>query len=362
METIFTLDARNNVFLEVITEHFEISQQLMRPQIQAMFRRTVEALAQSGVNYQQLKTALVPSIENNEAAFLFDTRVIQASSYGQVIMSSLLPLLEPKSTQSILAGDLIASNQQQNLVFEIIKNYTKAARNYVYRYSSDIFCIYLNNLTDAALNRINEGLKTTASYIGFIPTTYDSPAKTYLSTTLVHVGIKREKTIILAHEDDRPNDENVNITSYDFEKEGYCIKSLKSLNFIQFLSYKIERRPLTKHETDTHFSLNAIAENVQELSNLEIILEDRKYEYLLSAGKLIKSGLTQTTQKDLIALIRAKIESSYIYNLSYIEEHNTRKFNLIIETPRTGSSSPARTLVGLEYRPDDKALRVITMF
>ncbi len=362
MDTIYTLDARGNVFLEVITEHFGISQQLMTHQIQAMFQSTLKALENSGVNYQQLKTALVPSIENNEAAFLFDTRVIQSSSYGQAIMSYLLPLLEPKSTQSILAGDLIASNKQQDYVYEIIKNQTKVARYFEYEHSTDIFCIYLNNITDAALERINEGLKTQASYIGFIPTTYDSPAKTYLSTTLVNVGIKREKTMILAHEDDRPNDQNVNITSYDFEKEGYCIKSIKTLNFSQFLSYKIERKPLARYETDTHFSLNAITENVQELSNLNIILEDKKYDYLLNAGKLIKSGLTQTTKEDLISLIRGKIESSYIYNLSYVEEHDTRKFNIIIETQRPGSSCPARTIVGLEYRPDDKALRVITMF
>jgi hypothetical protein len=54
VETIFTLNARGNIYLDVVREHFSLSERQIRIEIQTMFRQTVRALATSGVDYQKL--------------------------------------------------------------------------------------------------------------------------------------------------------------------------------------------------------------------------------------------------------------------------------------------------------------------
>lgn len=362
MDTIFTLNARGNVFLEVVSDVFAISQPRMMTEIQSMFRSTVRDLKKSGVDYAKLKTALIPSLDHNEVGFIFDSTAIESSSYGRVIMHEILPLLDPRSTQSILAGDLVASNEKQEFVFNLLQENLILTRSFEYKHSSLLFCVYLTNVTDASLERIHETLKSFSAYLGFIPTTYASLAKAYLSTILVNLCIKRENMIILPHEDDRPNDENINITMYPFEDLGFQIRSIQSHDFSHFLSYKIERPTLPGFETDTYFSLNAITSTVSPLAGMDIIIEDAKYDYLLKAGKLIKGGLVGFEKTQLADLIRSKIEASYIYNLRYMKDHDVKIFNVVLEFPRSVPGRIVRMNVALEYKPDDHLLRMITFY
>lgn len=362
MDTIFTLNARGNVYLEVVSAAFEVSQPRMMAEIQAMFRKTVLDLKKSGVDYASLKTALVPSLENNEIALIFNTNAIESSSYGSVVMHKILPLLEPKSTQSILAGDLVASNDAQDFVFGMLQKQLVLTKAFEYEHSNFLYCVYVNNVTNSSIKRIHEGLKPFPEYLGLIPTTYACVAKAYLSTILVNVGVKRGGTIILPHEDDRSNDENLNITSYPFEDHGFKIKSIRAHDFSHFLSYKIERPIWPGFETDTHFSLNAITSLVKPLTDMDIHIEDGKYGYLIEQGKLIKADLTGLSKLQLMELIRSKVEANYIYNLRYIEEYDTRIFNVVIEVQRTISLGIARMIVALEYKPNENLLRMVTFF
>lgn len=363
MDTIFTLNARGNVFLEVVSAEFKISQPRMMAEIQAMFRSTVRDLGKKGVEYAKLKTALIPSLDRHEAGFIFDSTAIESGSYGSEVISHILPLLDARSTQSVLVGDLIASNDMQEFVFGLLQHWLVTVRSFEYKHSVLLYCVYITNLTETSLKRIHEGLHSFNAYVGFIPTTYSSPAKTYLSTTLVNLFVKRERMILLAHEDDRSNDENINITHYAFEEAGYQLRSMQQHDFSHFLSYKIERATFHGFESDTHFSLNAIAENVSALSGLDVLIEDAKYEYLLKAGKLIKGELTQASKAKLADMIRSKVEANYIYNLRYMRDHNVRSINVVLEIPRLSKGEfPARMNVSLEYRPDDRLLRLITLY
>ena len=362
MDTIFTLNARGNVFLEVASEYFKISQPQMRVEIQAMFHSTVRDLGKKGISYTKLKTALVPSLDHHEAALIFDSTAIDSGNYGAEVMSHVLPLLGPNSTQSVLVGDLIARNDSQEFVFGLLQRWLVLMRSFEYKHSVLLYCVYITNLTEASIIKIHEGLQSFAAYVGFIPTTYSSPAKTYLSTTLVNLFVKRERVILLAHEDDRSNNENINITPFPLEDAGYEIRSIQQHDFSHFLSYKIERATYSGFESDTHFSLNAIAENISCLSDFDVLIEDAKYEYLLKEGKLIKAGLVKTGKAELADMIRSKVEANYIYNLRYMKDHNVSSFNIVLEVPYSTGGHPARMNVSLEYQPDDRLLRVITLY
>jgi DNA-binding ferritin-like protein (Dps family) len=61
----------------------------------------------------------VPSTDKEEAVFIFDSSVTNSGLYGREIFNQILPLLEPRSTQSILVGDLLSDDQ--HFIYEILR-------------------------------------------------------------------------------------------------------------------------------------------------------------------------------------------------------------------------------------------------
>jgi hypothetical protein len=66
--TIFTLNARGNFMLEVMRDYFNITPKQMHREIRGLDDQTVSALASKGVNYADLKSALIPSPTRREVA------------------------------------------------------------------------------------------------------------------------------------------------------------------------------------------------------------------------------------------------------------------------------------------------------
>jgi hypothetical protein len=91
---------------------------------------------------------------------------------------------------------------------------------------------------------------------------------------------------------------------------------------------------------------------------------DAKLGYVKASksGSIIRAGLEDITADQLAALIRSKISASYIYSMSFNETHNVAKFNVIIELPRPGNGGQLRLLAAMEYKPDGKTLRLITLY
>lgn len=358
---IFTLNARGNVMLEVMRDYFNLTNARMHREIQGMHVATCEALKSKGIAYQQLRAGLVPIADRNEAAFIFDSQCIDSSWYGFEVAKVTLPLHDKRSTQSVLCGDLIGDDQQ--LIFDILHESLVLARSFTFKHGTGLYCVYVNNLSDAALTAMHEALSKYEPYVGFIPATFASRAKTYLSTILVKSYLKHGSTIILGHEDDRPNDEDTNLIGYPFEDFGYRVVSFQSSYVDLFLCYKIERPVFPGFEVDTAMSLNAVSPSVRPIDDFTVEIEEAKLNYLKSEklGKLQKAGIAELDGEELAHLIRKKVAASYIYNLCYLPEHDVIKFNVMLEIPRADGGYPTKVLAALEYQPDKKNLRVITL-
>lgn len=199
--------------LEVVRDIFDISIPRMHQEIRAMHAHLLGALQLKQIEYANLKPALIPSIDRNEAGFLFDSQEIN-SWYGYAVAEQIIPLLDKRTTQSILCGDLLGDNQET--IFDILNEHMVLARSFEFIHGTGIYCVYLNNLSDAAIKRIHEGLCNYGPYLGYLPATYQTRAKTYLSTTLVNSCVKYRDTILMGHEDDRPDSEDVNMTGYPY--------------------------------------------------------------------------------------------------------------------------------------------------
>lgn len=250
----------------------------------------------------------------------------------------------------------------QPLIFDILKDSKSLARSFTFSHSTLLYGVYINNLSESALAKIHSNLVFSQAYLGHIQTTFMSLAKIYASTTMAGFLIKKGKTLIMAHEDDRPNTEDINITIYNLEQFGYKVASLQSMYFSIFLTYKIERPILKGMETDNELALNSISDNIMPLNNLKVLLEEAKYGYLVNKklGKLNQAGLSAKDRSQIEKIIQEKIYGSYIYNLKYLVQHNVTTFNIMLEIAHL-NGYPTRLTAALEYIPEKKILRVVTL-
>lgn len=348
--------------LEVMRDYFKLNNQVMHREITGLHTNIQNLLSVKGLSYNKLKSALVPTVDRHEVGFIFDSTEIDSSWYGLEVAKVLLPLLDKRTTQSVLCGDLVGKDQ--GVIFNILDEFMVLARSFEFSHGTALYCVYLNNLSEAALKHLHQVLSTFPAYLGYIPGTYQTQAKTYLSTILVNAFLKCGDLIIMGHEEDRPNEENENLIGYPFQEYGYRVRSLQSTYFDLFLSYKIERAVYSGFEVDTEMALNALTQFVVPLSECKIQLDEAKHGYLKSEkfGKLEKAGIHDLSRNELEALIKEKVESNYIYNLEFLEDHDVIKFNVIMEIPEPNGRYPTRLMVALEYKPHEKILRVITLY
>ncbi|MCX5637733.1 MAG: hypothetical protein NTX52_08600, partial [Planctomycetota bacterium] len=333
MDTIFTLDARENSMLEVMADYFELSHSQVFHEIGGMFQMLKNQLSAKDVKYEDLKSCLVPNPKRNEVVLVFDTQKISSYWYGYPIFEKLIPLFNKGSSHSVLCGDYIDKIHNPDRLYEEFSRSITLVRNCDYVHGSQFYLVYLNNVSNKMLAGFNDGLVDFEPYVGFMDLTYSSFIKTYVSMILCNVFVKSKNTIIMGHEDDRDESENVNICGYPFEENGYRYVSVSDSLFSVFLSYKIEREVFDGFKNDTVFSINAVSRNVLAIDDFDVLIEENKLIYLRKnkGEKLKKAGLINLDSGELEYLIRERISSNYIYNMVHLTEYNTTKFNLLVE-------------------------------
>jgi hypothetical protein len=355
---VHTIDARDNVMLEVLRKEFDLSPDQIFNEIQGLLRETTAALANRGISYDSLGPALVPSQKRQEAALFFDSSQIADSGYGYPVFERVIPLFVRQSYHSVLTGDLLDHQVSQARLHAEFEAALVPANAYDYLRSNQFFCVYMNNLTPHMIASFHDTLSGYRPYVGYADCTYDCFMKRWLSTCLPSCFIKAGATVIQPHEDDLDSDANQNTVGYPFEDFDYAVKSVPSTMYETLLSYKIERPVIRGFETDTEFSLNAVSRAPSRLEGYGVQVEPAKLDYLLSnkLGSLELAGLTGTTPEQLGDLIQGKLQSSYIYNLRRLEQHDVVVFNVIIEINR------CRLMASLHYTPESQTVRLVTMY
>ena len=75
-----------------------------------------------------------------------------------------------------------------------------------------------------------------------------------------------------------------------------------------------------------------------------------------------KSGLLSLSRGEIQAKIRERLASNYIFNMEYIAEHETMKFNTVLNFVPQGAGNVVKLTASLEYKPSENRVRLITMF
>ncbi|EGR0693992.1 hypothetical protein ACN930_004707 [Vibrio parahaemolyticus] len=364
METIYTLNARDHILLELMKDIFGLDSVIVNSEINKMFSHLVNMLKSKGINYQELRNSLTPSTEKEEIILVFDTTKVEGNWYGYDVFDRLLPLFDRRSSHSILVGDYVDHGgklDQYRMRDELLKVISDPERVH-YQHGSQYFMVYVNNLSKNMISCFNSELKSYEAYTGYINVTTSSFMKTYASFTLVKSFIKHKSMVILGHEADLDDNENVNVLGYPFKENNYTVRSINDDYDGIFLTYKIERPVVGNYARDTDFSINAISTTVIPIDELVIEIEEGKLNYLreFKTGRMKKSELIEFKKEELEFLIKERLLHNYFYNLTYLEEHNVSKLNVLIEKG-TSKGDVIRIMVSLQYQPQLKKLRLITM-
>lgn len=359
---IYTLNARGNVMLPVLKQTFRLTDQQSYREINKIFTDMNTVLKSKGIVYENLKSALIPVHKDHyEIAFIFDSSKIESSWYGYKIFSALIPALNKESTYSILVGDIIADSLDQAIIRQLLLTNLKKCHETVYMHSTQYFVVYINNLTKNQIDVILTALTNEEYFIGYVDMTFGSFLKTILAHCLVPHVIKHRNIILQPHEVDRPDDENINISSYPYEDSGFIINSINEDYFGLLLSYKIES--LYTDDEDLSFSLNAIFPSYQPALVLPLLIPEAKLVYLMTEKKdiFLSLGLIDYTADKLRQLIVNRMSQSYLYNLEYLEEYGVPKFNVSLEL-NTLSGSTRKVIVSLKYIAESNQLQLVTMY
>lgn len=362
MAAIHTLNARDSVLLEVVSEYFSLSDLQMQHEIRGAHAHVVDVLSAKGIDYASLRNGLTPQTDRDEVTFVFDTARIDAGWYGGEVAERIVPLLDPRLTCSILTGDLLLKDQDR--AFELLADGLLLHKPCEIAHTSQLYGVYVNNLSQQMVRHVHEGLLGYDAYIGLIPCTYSSLVKNWMSITLCHAYLKHKRWFICGHEDDRDDSEDVNTYGWPLEENGYEPRSLQSMYFDLFLGYKIERAVFPGFESDTLFGLAAISDRPQALAAMDVRIDGAKLRYLRErkAGSLSAAGVADVTVESLAHLIKERIGRNYIYNLRFGEDHGRSLFSVVLELRNPLHETPTRLVAGFDYSPEVNGLRLVTLF
>ncbi|WP_186176936.1 hypothetical protein [Burkholderia gladioli] len=364
MAGIHTLNARGNVLLPAIRKRYGWSDLRTFHEIQRFHIDFLTILHAKGVDYASLRSALTPQPTKHEAAFLFDEhRCKNTFVPGVECADALFKALDRKTTHSILGGELV--DDRDEIARALLHRSAIVAKDLNFKHPCFCYIIYVNNLSEGSVTAIDSKLRAHKAYLGYVPCTYSSLAKTFVSMNLVNLVIKQGNTVILGHEDGRPDTENYNLHLHDYTAIGLQLKSLQSMYFNTFLSYKPEQMFLKESDDDLEIALRAMSKEIAPLHEFAVVIENDKFEKYLKTvklGKMMKAGLADLTKAELEAAIRGKLRMSYLYNMEWIDKttYQLSKFNIMLEFPRE-DGYPERMVVSLEYRPFERVLRLVTV-
>jgi hypothetical protein len=358
-DIIHTLEARSNFQLASLKSHFQLNSAQMHRAIQRSYLALRVGLEAKGIDYKELKNALVPLTRKIETAFFFDWTKFSTAFWGHEVMDMLLPRLDLAGSRSILYGDWIGGGSSFADTFRASYGETDMDSRFPNAWrAGTVAFYYLNNLTNAGKLAFEQAFAKHPAYIGALDLTYTSLMKSMVSTMLIRAFIQHRNFVIDTHDDGLGPHHNEGYLPWNFKKFGLSVKSVESSLYQMFLSYKIER-PELDDEEDVAMSLNALTPNPVHIDDCALDLDERRLGYLRQAhsSALTHAGLGELAADDLVKRIRAQFRRGYIYSMGRSTEDDTLKFNVVVE-----DRGHSRVQCGLKYFPAERRVSVITLF
>lgn len=358
---IHTLEARDNSLLDALMSVLGASDEQRGPAVQALVHSELNELSRAlegvGVDYRNLRTALVPQVhEKAELALLFDTRVMD-SWYGHQAASRVVPLLGRRGNHSILAGDLLHGTPAS--IKAAVSEVGGWLREFELVMANQLYCIYLSNLSSGDFVRIVKSLSEFRPLVGYFNGTTSSVARDIVSSSLVHCYVKVGPVFIGGHEPDLGMVGSSNLHGWPIEGSQYKLVSVSDDYFGLFLGYKILRRMPELAFQDPFFSFAALTGVWTDPRLLEIDVADERLTFLngRKVGSMSRAGLDALGAGALAQQIRERLGQSYIFSMKP-DVHGAATFATMLEFPTSAGATNMRAV--LKY--ESERLELVTLF
>lgn len=342
--------------MDVIRDAFGFSNQQVALEIRSGFKCMKDILKQNGIDYDKLKSALIPPNAKNkfDFSFVFDSTLINESWYSRTIFEKLFKTLLDKqfkeNKNSIFSGDLLHFEPRFENAVRTIENQLGIFLNP----NNTYYLVFISNLSLPQKDKLEEVFKSEDYYVGATDMTLRNDWMKR-SLMLPPLALKyKDKMIVPSVEDGCKSSLEEVLT--DRFKIVYMPRYLYNL----FLSYNYHS---VIYSTNTDDSLNIInAIYAEPVENYKLVIEPKKFEYIKSEKahvlwkflEALSDSRDDTLSLELFMQVVKETISNYIFNLE-INKYVT-KFNTILDT------NDSRIILSFEYNIEERVIRLITAY
>ena len=303
---IYTFNNVGYVLYSLTKDCFDLTDKKVYNMIQQEFEKMKSRLKQKGIDYNDLKKALIPNTvgSRHELCLLFDRTLIEDAYYGRVIFEKLLPLLHKESEYSILVGDYIdvfdKQRGSQDILHKAMSDVITVCNESNFKHTCQYYLVYFSNIGSIEAAKIIDTFSSSREFYGYAYLDYNSAFKSYLSRILVSECVKYKKTIISSHPSDYLDSENIQMRPYPYIENGFTFVSINDESYEPFLHYKIES--IVPDKDDIGFCFNALFPKFDLIEKLKVVVSDDKYyKYLITEkngkGKILSMlGFDETNK------------------------------------------------------------------
>ena len=358
---IHTFNARDNTLFPAV---YELSGK-DPAKFRSMVLREIEGLdarlRESGVEYSELKSALIPS-GGRQVVFFYDW-LGMTSNYAVAFAEGYLPLLGGELTTSVLAGDTHFREISQGAARFYAEGLIQPAAREV-NWDTQ-YAVYFSNLSQQDADRIHLGLSKLSRYTGYVDVTHAGAARDGVAVSLPPRWVIRKGVIVSNHGPDGEPVDAIDLIGFEVSRFGFRMVSVVDHLYLGFLSYKVETDVFPWASGDREMTLAVAAGQSIAESDLSVhVPRDKLDKYLLSnPDKLLRmteAGLADVTPEELSTIIKDKVQGTYIYGLKEASD-GTPLFAVSAEfTSLDGGVT--RRLIALKYDRANQRISLTTMY
>lgn len=340
-----------NIFNDTIKSEFSMSNNDFLNYILDCFKELEIKLNDNNIDYNDLKSALIPpdGKRHFDFLFVFDYSKCDDCFLGDLIFKKLLRILGNKSFKdtntSIFSGDLLFDNTGYKEIINYINKYNIKK---IEPFKSDYFVVLMSNITKNNCKKINDIFQHEEYYVGFLNITFKNDlAKANL--LLPSFGLKTRDKFIMSV----PEEGELRLFSNFLPKELKPVFIIDYL-FDSFLTYNYQTTIYDGNEDFTNYILNP--NNAENFKKYSLVVEESKYNYLISNKPHVFKILcdAQTNNIDDFKNIVMKSLSNNIFNINV--NNQVVKFNTLIDI------NNHRLFFSFEYISKEKKIRLITAY
>lgn len=362
MHGFHSIDARGNELVPSLFSMAGNDPEDFRDIMQMEAGEIRRLLREGGVDYEALKSALIPTPDGRQVAFLYDWLDDPSWNYAVAFASHYLPHLRANLRTSMLHGDLFdvpGVAWRQHLRTALVPSTTRDVS------WGTQYAVYFSNLRPGDVESLHAVLSDVPRYTGYIDVTFGGPVRDYLAGMLAPTWVINGRTILLSHGGDDPFVSHEDPVGFPFAEHGFAVTSLIESYFVAFLSYKIEALDAERAPLDMMLNLAASTGKRIDARTVDVIVPPGKLaKYLLVKEdklRLMTSiGLDDVTPDELAETVREKLNQGYIYDLKDAPD-GTPLFAVSAELEKPGGGM-ARRLLALKYDDQNRAISLVSMY